>query len=134
MLLTGSLPLFVRGPSQAAAAAASEAPLWRPAGKVAAPYLGPWLNDRLHARLGTAAPFADREPPGDERRGDRRASIDLALALADDEADSGAPGRALEWLAAAEAIEGLLPPEYVAKRRRWTLGEPKAVRAVGETW
>jgi hypothetical protein len=39
MLLTGSLPLFLRGPGVGPSAAA-DAPLWRPAGKVAARYLG----------------------------------------------------------------------------------------------
>lgn len=132
MLLTGTIPLFVRGPG-AGPAAASEAPLWRPAGKVAAPHLSPWLHDRAHARLGTAEPFADRnERPA--HVADHAAALDLALMLADDEAAAGEHGRALAWLDAAEALDGVLPPEYADKRRRWTLGEPQGVRTIGEAW
>jgi len=44
--------------------------------------------------------------------------VELALMIAADEARSGSPRRALEWFAAAEGLDGTLPPEYVTKRRR----------------
>ena len=132
MLLTGTIPIFLRGPGPATAAA-SDTPLWRPSGKVAAKYLGPWLADRLHARLGTAEPFGDREP-GDLQATDQEAAVEMALTLADDEADAHEFDRALQWLDAAEAIEGLLPAEYVDKRRRWTAHESKLARSPGESW
>lgn len=119
MLLTGSLPLFLRGPGPAGEAA-SERPLYTPVGKVAARHLGPWLRDRTHARLGTAEPFADR--PGREGMApaEREAAMELALNLADDEAAGGDPERALRWLEAAEAVGGALPQPYVERRRRWS--------------
>lgn len=130
MLLTGSIPLFVRGTGPAGAAA-SDAPLWHPAGKVAAPYLSPWLADRLHARLGTAPDFQDRPAKEAMDPGERQAAVDLALTLADDEAETGDRRRALQWLEAAETIGGVLPPEYVERRRRWIEGDVKLVRSQG---
>lgn len=133
MLLTGAIPLFVRGDGPAGAAA-SDAPLWRPAGKVAAKYLSPWLADRLHARLGTASAFRDRPAAETTDPVGRQAAVDLALTLADDEASAGDARRALEWLDAAETVAGVLPPEYVERRRRWTEGAPKLVRSPGTSW
>jgi sulfide:quinone oxidoreductase len=119
LLLTGAIPLFLRGDGPAEPGA-SEAPLWHPVGKVAARHLGPWLSDRARARLGTAAPFEDRPVRKAADRLEHAAAVEMALTLADDEAAAGKHHRALEWLDAAEALEGVLPPEYVAKRRRWT--------------
>lgn len=133
MLLTGSIPLFVRG-GGTAGAAASDAPLWHPTGKVAARYLSPWLADRLRARLGTADAFEDRPAHDAMDAEDRQAAADLALSLADDEAEAGNSQRALEWLEAAETVTGVLPTEYVERRRRWTVGASKLVRAPGESW
>ena len=65
---------------------------------------------------------------------DRQAAVDLALSLADDEADAGERQRALQWLQAAETIAGALPPAYVERRRRWTEGSPHLVRSPGESW
>jgi sulfide:quinone oxidoreductase len=131
MLLTGSIPLFLRaaGPADAAA---SDAPLWLPAGKVAARYLSPWLADRVHARSGTAATY-DRAAHEAAGPVDPQAAVDLALSLADDEAETGDDQRALQWLEAAETLTGVLPPEYVERRRRWSEGAPKLVRAPGES-
>jgi hypothetical protein len=52
--------------------------------------------------------------------------VELALMMADDEARSGSSRSALEWVAAAEGLDGTLPPEYVAKRRRWQLVRTRA--------
>lgn len=122
LMLTGSIPLFLRGEGPAEPGA-SATPLWRPVGKVAAKYLAPWLSDRTRARLGTAERFEDRPLRADVDEGEHHAAYELALALADEEAEAGDELRALEWLEAAQAIEGVLPPEYVEKRRRW-LREP----------
>jgi sulfide:quinone oxidoreductase len=136
LLLTGSLPLFIRGPGDAGAAA-SHAALWRPVGKVVARYLGPWLVDREHARLGAAAPFADHPQPAREDDAGHQAAVELALALADDEAASGGAARAIEWLDAVESLEGALPPGYAERRRRWaeqvTAGR-RLTRTPGESW
>jgi sulfide:quinone oxidoreductase len=127
MLLTGAIPLFVRGPGPAGQAA-SERPLWTPVGKVAAPYLGPWLHDRTHARLGTATPFEDRPARESMSSEDREAAVELALTLADDEAAGGDFERALRWLEAAETVGGALPPGAVEKRRWWREGRHMSTR------
>ena len=118
MLLTGSLPLYLRGEGDAGAAA-SDMPLWRPLGKVAAPHLAPWLAERQRSRLGAAADFTDL-PPAEGTPAEHDERVALALELADDEAASGDPKRALEWLDAVEAIGGVLPAGYAEKRGRWS--------------
>ena len=133
MLLTGSIPLFVRGAGPAGAAA-SDAPLWHPTGKVAARYLSPWLAARTHSRLGTAPVFEDRPEHEAMDPDERQAAVDLALSLADDEAAAGERQRALQWLHAAETLAGALPPAYVERRRRWTERSPHLVRSPGESW
>ena len=122
LMLTGSVPLFLRGEGPAESGA-SEAPLWHPVGKVAARYLGPWLSDRTHARLGTAGGFEDRPIRDIADRLEHDAAVEMALTLADDEAEAGEQRRALEWLAAVEALEGVLPAAYVEKRRAWSAAE-----------
>jgi len=46
-------------------------------------------------------------------------AVELALLLADGDADWGDYHSALAALDAAEALQGTLPPEYEAKRRLW---------------
>jgi sulfide:quinone oxidoreductase len=123
-LLTGSAPLYLRAdiehpdvrPDVATRA------LWWPPGKIAGRYLSPYLA-HLERPEPELAVFEDREAPREpERPGDaddHRAAVELALTMADDEAARGERSRALEWLDAAQALEGVLPPEYVAKRREW---------------
>lgn len=48
-----------------------------------------------------------------------RCTVEQALASADTHARSHDYRRALRWLAAAEAVDGELPPEYSAKHRTW---------------
>jgi sulfide:quinone oxidoreductase len=97
VMLTGGLPLYLEGDRDASDAAA-RAPL----AKVVGTRLARWLG---------------AEDPAAEPRG-----VHLALALADAEAARGDAGAALEWLSAAEAVGGELPPAYAEKRTAWTLG------------
>ena len=46
-------------------------------------------------------------------------TVEQALASADARARSRDYRGALRWLAAAEAVDGELPPEYSAKHRTW---------------
>jgi sulfide:quinone oxidoreductase len=122
-LLTGSAPLYLRAdiehpdvrPDVATRA------LWWPPGKIAGRYLSPYLAhlERPEPELPV---FEDRDAGDGEETADpadHAAAVELALTMADDEAARGAQSRALEWLEAAQALEGVLPPEYVAKRREW---------------
>ena len=123
-LLTGTLPWWFRGGrDESVAPQASSSPLWRPAGKVAARYLTPYLADRARVLVGDGSVLRDVEPPERDLTDERQAALDMALTLADDEAAAGEPLLALRWLDAAEGIGGTLPPEYVAKRRRWAAPE-----------
>jgi sulfide:quinone oxidoreductase len=130
VLLTGTAPIYLRAnlhDPQAAPEVAGRF-LWWPPGKIAGRYLSPYL---AHLERPTPEPlaFEDRELPDSEEpadAADHEAAVDLALTMADDEARSGSAWRALEWLAAAEGLNGVLPPEYVAKRRRWQLVKTRA--------
>ena len=117
-LLTGDTPVYLRtlygGLSEA-----GETPLWWPPGKVAARYLAPYLAARDRRSPMQAPTLADR--PGDtvyDREG-HEAMREVALLFADQAAADGDRPRALRWLDAAEQQHGLLPPEYVTKRREW---------------
>ena len=137
-LLTGTLPWWFRGGRQEGVApVASTTPLWRPVGKVAARYLAPYLASSSHVPLVAEPVLHDVEPPLQDITDERRAAFDMALLLADDEADAGDVPGALRWLDAAEGVAGTLPPEYVEKRHRWRqLDDPDAplVRKPGGNW
>lgn len=139
-LLTGTLPWYFRaasesGPASGSASAeeppapvAAQSPLWWPPVKVAARHLGPYLASVPTPTARTDEPLHDRAPAaGPVDPAERGAARDLALDLADDDAASGDLRGALRWLDAAEHTCGLLPPEYVAKRRRWA-GEVELAR------
>ena len=124
MLLIGGQPLYLRaefgrGTGTAATVQlrsdASARALWWPPAKVAARYLGPYLASARPSRL-AAEPLVDRGAP---TAGDPRASLELALALADADATWGAYDAAVRALDAAQAASGTLPPEYVDKRAEW---------------
>ena len=129
-LLTGAAPLYLRTnldddrmPPEVAGRS-----LWWPPGKIAGRYLSPYLV-QLERPAPEPSVFEDRELPGGEEpadAADREAAVELALMMADDEAGSGSAWRALDWLEAAETLNGVLPPEYVAKRRRWHLVRERA--------
>ena len=130
VLLTGAAPIYLRANLHDMDVAPEVAGrfLWWPPGKIAGRYLSPYL-----ARLARPSPeppaFADRESPAGAESvdaADHEAAVDLALLMADEEARSGSSWRALEWLEAAEGLNGVLPPEYVTKRRRWQLVRERA--------
>jgi sulfide:quinone oxidoreductase len=129
LLLTGAIPLYLRDARGGAGAAAARTPPWNPPGKVAGRYLAPFLAEHGHHRLpGDPEPtLSDRAPePFDPE--EHEAALDLALTLADEEAEMGEPGRALTWLDTAEALGGTLPPAYAEKRRIWEGRVPAGAR------
>jgi sulfide:quinone oxidoreductase len=131
VLLTGSTPLYLRAhldDTEAPAPEVAQHSLWWPPGKIAGRYLSPYLVT-LERPAREPPPFEDRElAAGGERvdAAEHDAALQLALMMADDEAQSGSTWRALEWLEAAETLNGVLPPEYVDKRRRWRFVRERA--------
>jgi sulfide:quinone oxidoreductase len=107
-------------PGAAAASAASDQPLWWPPAKIAGRYLAPYLAIARPNQL-ASEPFSDRVAQPDYAVVDteRQDALELALRLADGDADWGDYRSALYALEAAEALAGALPPEYQAKRRIW---------------
>ncbi|MGA2010121.1 MAG: FAD-dependent oxidoreductase [Solirubrobacteraceae bacterium] len=105
---------------QVGASVASDQALWWPPAKIAGRYLAPYLATARPAAL-TAEPLTDRGPvAGPPLEDDEFAdAVELALLLADGDADWGDYHSALAALDAAEALQGALPPEYETKRRIW---------------
>ena len=89
-------------------------------GKVAGRYLAPYLSTARPASLGDE-PLVDRSPgAGGGDPDDRDAALDLALLLADEDAEAGDLPQALHALDAAAALAGgVLPAAYAERRRRW---------------
>jgi sulfide:quinone oxidoreductase len=138
LLLTGAEPIYLRAEPGAdgrpgapvvrgiprAASAGSDRPLWWPPAKVAGRYLAPYLSTARPSRLEQAT-LADRPAPlRSARVAERRAALELALCLADADAGWGDTASALRALDAAEALEGVLPPEYERKRAQWRAATP----------
>jgi sulfide:quinone oxidoreductase len=139
LLMTGSAPLYLRAEPQRlpreatvaieapplrrtgqGASSAAGQPLWWPPAKIAGRYLAPFFATARPRPL-VSTPLADRfavpgAPLPDSEFED---ALELALLLADCDARWGDYGAALEALAAAEALQGSLPPGYEAKRREW---------------
>ena len=119
LLLTGGAPHYLRSAvgERDASSAAGPDPLWWPPAKVAGRYLAPYLTrDEL------AQPLEDLEAVAGEpghRSEEHSAVLDLALTAADANARWGDNAEALRWLAVAEHLNVILPPEYAEKRRRW---------------
>ncbi|MGO9956587.1 MAG: NAD(P)/FAD-dependent oxidoreductase [Solirubrobacteraceae bacterium] len=99
---------------------ASDQALWWPPAKIAGRYLAPYLATARPSAL-TSEPLADRGaiagPAIDEDEFED--AVELALLLADGDADWGDYHSALAALDAAEALRGALPPDYEAKRQMW---------------
>lgn len=140
LLLTGGAPLYLRSEPQRLAHSSTVAidtaltrrparhssiaggqALWWPPAKIAGRYLGPFLAtarpDLLHAEtLADRVPVAGA-PVSDAEQED---AFELALLLADCDAQWGDYRSALDALDAAQALRGMLPPEFEAKRRAWS--------------
>jgi sulfide:quinone oxidoreductase len=143
LLLTGGAPLYLRAepqrlPREATvaieatplcrstrdASSAAGQPLWWPPAKIAGRYLGPFLatarpqplsSELLQDRVAVPGPPLSESEWGD--------ALELALLLADCDARWGDHAAALNALDAAEALQGMLPAEYEAKRREWRAAE-----------
>jgi sulfide:quinone oxidoreductase len=125
LLLTGGEPVYLRADDVSAESrtvgrsAGSPAALWWPPAKVAGRYLAPYLATARPSRLAAAA-LTDRPAPAHPAPADERHdALELALMLADADADWGDYGSALRALEAAEALEGVLPPAYEQRREAW---------------
>jgi len=138
LLMTGGAPLYLRAEPQrlsrettvatdatprhrstrTASWAAGRA-LWWPDAKIAGRYLAPFLATARPQPLASAL-LTDRiaAPPPFSAADDDDAS-ELALMLADYDARWGDFGGAVDVLDGAEALQGMLPPEYETKRRQW---------------
>ncbi len=139
LLLTGGAPIYLRSepqhlkrPSTVAidvattrwtpreASLSGSQALWWPPAKIAGRYLAPYLAstrpDMLHHEQLTdrsalpETPFSEAE---------HEEAVELALLLAECDAQWGDYPSALDALNAAEALQGTLPAEYEAKRRAW---------------
>jgi sulfide:quinone oxidoreductase len=98
--------------------------LWWPDAKIAGRYLAPFLASARPQPLASGL-LTDRIAalPPLSAAADEDAS-ELALILADCDADSGDFGGAVDVLDGAEALQGKLPPEYESKRRQWRSEAP----------
>jgi len=123
MLLTGIAPLYLRAGVPNGAGNGQQAtiePLWWPPSKIAARYLAPYLAG--HDALARAHELADRPAP---RADAKRAAASheearaLAVAFAERDAADGDFSSALEWLEVIERLDGVLGPEFAAKRAEW---------------
>jgi sulfide:quinone oxidoreductase len=105
----------ITGPS-----VASDQALWWPPAKIAGRYLAPYLATARPLAL-AAVSMSDRAPvPGPALAADEfDDAVQLALLLADGDADWGDYGAALSALDAAQSLQGALSPEYETKRRLW---------------
>ena len=128
LLLTGGAPLYLRaelaGDQEPTArrlrGEVSGRALWWPPGKVAGRYLAPYLSTARPVRLGSE-PLRDRAgAAGASPAADRDEAYELALLLAEQDAQFGDYRSALHALDAAAALAGgVLPDEWVASRERW---------------
>ena len=140
LLLTGTAPRYLRAepgagrlptdmaidPSEPGRGApvfdASTQPLWWPPAKIAGRFIAPYLATARPRPL-SSGPLRDRPSPPRARAGngdgEHEDALELALLIADYDARWGDYPQALRALESAEAIEGVLPPEYEAKRARW---------------
>jgi sulfide:quinone oxidoreductase len=129
LLLTGGAPLYLRSelspagePVESQArrtrkAAVSRRALWWPPGKIAGRYLAPLLaTARPPVLSASALQDFNAAPAGD----DRDEALELALLLAEADAEMGDYAQALRSLEAAAMLSGgILPTEWTARRETW---------------
>ena len=128
LLLTGGAPLYLRAElagereptARTLRGQVSGRALWWPPGKVAGRYLAPYLADARPVDLGSET-LRDRAPAaGTSPTADRDEAYQLALLLAEQDAEMGDYRQALHALDAAAALAGgVLPDEWVESRARW---------------
>lgn len=99
---------------------ASDQALWWPPAKITGRYLAPHLATARPLTT-TVQPLTDRQPePGPGPSAAEFAdAVELALMLADCDADWGNYQAAVASLDAAQALQGTLPAEYEVKRALW---------------
>ena len=103
MLTTGA-PLYLQSRPSGQSLASARA-LWSPPGKVAGRYLAPYLATARPPQVATA-PLVECVPArADAARDDAHDAVTLALAIAEAEARSGHPTRALQAHEAALALD-----------------------------
>ncbi|MEA2221700.1 MAG: sulfide:quinone oxidoreductase, partial [Solirubrobacteraceae bacterium] len=102
-LMTSGAPLYVQSRPSGQSLASTRA-LWSPPEKIAGRYLAPYLSTARPARIG-AEPLIERVPAVAGAPGDEHDAVTLAVALAEAEACCGNPGRALQALEAAHALD-----------------------------
>jgi sulfide:quinone oxidoreductase len=142
LLLTGGAPLYLRSSLTLAGeprdgeahrarrrpeAAVSRRALWWPPTKIAGRYLAPLLATARPPLLATAQ-LQDLASAGVDPD-DRDDAQELALLLAEEEAEMGDYGRALQALDAAAALTGgIVAPEWARRREAWTAARGVSVR------
>jgi sulfide:quinone oxidoreductase len=124
-LLTGAAPEFLRADLEDTGSMAARGALWWPSGKIAGRHLGPFLarragNETLGASFADLAEYAESDPEATDAA--HREALELALTAADAEAGWGDYSTALRWLGVAEALNIVLPEEYVGRRHEWQSG------------
>jgi sulfide:quinone oxidoreductase len=93
--------------------------LWWPPGKVAGRYLAPYLATARPRALGRE-PLVDRAATASAPAADAADAVELALLLADADAQAGDYTQALHALDAAAALSGgVLPAEAARRRDTW---------------
>jgi sulfide:quinone oxidoreductase len=130
LLLTGGAPLYLRAEMDASGVLlghrasrlkgeVSTRALWWPPGKVAGHYLAPYLATARPRALGRE-PLVDRAATASAPAADATDAVELALLLADSDAQAGDYTQALHALDAAAALSGgVLPAEAARRRDAW---------------
>jgi sulfide:quinone oxidoreductase len=124
LLLTGLAPSYLRADISGTAgdsSAAGAEPMWWPPAKIAARHLTPYLAERVAIERETLREVSSvpSEPRARAREKANKEIRDLSLMFADSDARYDDYDSALRWLEVVEWVDGVLPPDYLAKRRHW---------------